>query len=54
MIARLDARFETLTEPVEGANRPTVVASHVSPFSLPLAIRRQHSIKNRTTLDTSS
>ena len=42
-LARLDARFETLVELVEGANSPTVVASHISPFNVPFDIRGQHS-----------
>jgi len=42
-LARLDARFETLVELVEGTNSPTVVASHVSPFNIPFDIRGQHS-----------
>ncbi|WP_135363040.1 metallophosphoesterase family protein [Halosimplex halophilum] len=42
-LARLDARFETLVELVGGADSPTVVASHVSPFDVPFDIRGQHS-----------
>ena len=42
-LARLDARFKTLVELVEGANGPTVVASHISPFNVPFDIRGQHS-----------
>ena len=42
-LARLNSRFETLTELVEGANNPTVIASHVSPFNIPFDIRGQHS-----------
>ncbi|MBZ6497170.1 metallophosphoesterase family protein [Natrinema longum] len=42
-LARLDARFETLVELVEGENSPTVVASHISPFNVPFDIRGQHS-----------
>lgn len=42
-LAQLDTRFETLLELVEGANSPTVVASHVSPFNVPFDIRGQHS-----------
>jgi len=42
-LAQLDTRFETLVELVEGANNPTVVASHISPFNVPFDIRGQHS-----------
>jgi len=42
-LARLNTRFETLIELVEGANNPAVVASHVSPFNVPFDIRGQHS-----------
>jgi Icc-related predicted phosphoesterase len=42
-LARLDARFKTLVELVEGANSRGVVASHISPFNVPFDIRGQHS-----------
>ena len=42
-LARLEARFETLTELVEGTNSPTVIASHVTPFNVPFDLRGQHS-----------
>ena len=42
-LARLDSRFETLTELVEGTNSATVIASHVTPFNVPFDIRGQHS-----------
>jgi len=42
-LARLEARFKTLVELVEGANSPTIVASHITPFNVPFDTRGQHS-----------
>ena len=42
-LARLGARFETLVELLSEPSGATVVASHVSPFSVPFDIRGQHS-----------
>lgn len=40
---RLHERFEAVVDLVEPASRPTLIASHVSPFGVPFDRRSQHS-----------
>jgi Icc-related predicted phosphoesterase len=42
-LARLNDRFETLSELMDSTYSPTIAASHVSPFNVPFDIRGKHS-----------